>query len=279
MYLRNFIAIWLAFGCAVCSPSPYQLEANATIKSLSASLPDWESEDTPRVFLPEQVILGGLSKVLKHFNIDKIIQSGWSHKSEKQSDILLHSIYIDSELQRSALCQWFTVEKKAEPVCTKDAVHIIQLLAEKPNWLDFKEKLNRLSQPQVSILASLPDSFGSDELENAFYFPKAYLQTLENCFEVSYRENKNRYFNCKPAEVKAAFSGLQKYMESKRVLSKNTKPNVRLKPDSLYLQWRPLQSNPGGEAVICGDHIIGVLWYAEEKANQGRLSDIYEKCS
>ena len=279
MYPRNFITIWLAFGCAFCSPSPYQLEANAIIKRLSASLPDWESEDTPRVFLPEQVILGGLSKVFKHFSINKIIQSGWSHKSEEQSDILLHSIYIDSELQRSAICQWFTVEKKAEPVCTRDAVHIIQLLAEKPNWLDFKEKLNRLSQSQVSILASLPSSLVSDEIENAFYFPKAYMQTLENCFEVSYRENKNRYFDCKPSAVKPAFSGLQKYMESKRVLSKNTKPSVRLKPDSFYLQWGPLHSNPGGEAVICGDHIIGILWYAEVKADQGRLSDIYEKCS
>ena len=229
LYLRNFIAIWLAFGCAFCSPSPYQLEANATIKRLSASLPDWESKDTPRVFLPDQVILGGLSKVLKHFNIDKIIQSGWSHKSEKQSDILLHSLYIDSELQRSALCQWFMVEKKAEPVCTSDAVHIIQLLAEKPNWLDFKEKLSRLSQAQVSIVASLPSSLVSDEIERVFYYPKAYLQTLEHCFEVTYRENKNRYFDCKPSQVKPAFSGLQKYMESKRVLLKNAKPNVLLK--------------------------------------------------
>lgn len=278
MYPRNFITIWLAFGCAFCSPSPLQLEASATIKRLSASLPDWESEDTPRVFLPEQVILGGLSKVLKHFNIDKIIQSGWRYKSENQSDILLHSIYIGSKLQRSALCQWFTVEKKAEPVCTSDAVHIIQLLAEKPNWLDFKEKLNRLSQAQANIVDYLPDSLVSDEIARVFYYPNAYLQTLEHCFEVSYRENKNRYFDCKPSQVKPAFSGLQKYMESKRVLLKNAKPNVRLKPDSLYFQWGPLQSNPGGEVVICGDHIIGVLWYAEVKDNQGRFSKIYEKC-
>lgn len=279
MYRKSFITIWLSFGCAFCSPTPLQLEANSIIEKLSESVPDWKSEDTPRVFLSEQVILGGLSKVLKHYNIDKIIQSGWSHKSEKQSDILLHSIFVSSELQRSSLCHWFMVEKKAEPICTGDAVHIIQLLAEKPNWLDFKEKLNRLSQAQINIRDYLPGSLASDEIESVIYFPKAYLQTLENCFQVSYRENENRYFTCKPLQVEPAFSGLQKYMESKGVLFKNVEPNIHLKPASLYFRWGPLQSNPGGEAITCGDHIIGALWYSRLKIKKDRLLDIYEKCS
>jgi hypothetical protein len=270
------VLFWLL--CLSCEPSKFQKESEDYIEKISNALSDWHSNDTPKVFLQSQVILGGVSKVLQHYNVQRIVQSGWSYKDEQSSDILLHSILIDSDIERSALCHWFTVEKQAQPVCTENSIHIIQLLSENPNWLDFKSQLSRLRKHQVTLKTYLSDLMKIDKDERLYFFPKKYLRSLTNCFEVSYVGDTNRYFHCHPAEVNASFSSLQDYMNSNGVLVEDSQTLIDLKKNSLYLQWRSLQSNPGGEAVTCGDYIIGAMYYSDKQAYESKLAEIYEKC-